>query len=131
MTKSDWMDLAVLERKKYNLLSETLDLSQQLGEALDRSDDVSVRLLLSMRQEPILHLEELKRAAALKRESLSLEEGERVTALTSGAAEPAEEERAFYEEAGRSRRLLERVIELDRRLNRRLAGKSSFYGEDG
>ncbi|WP_160667283.1 hypothetical protein [Colidextribacter sp. OB.20] len=131
MTKSDWMDLAVLERKKYNLLSETLDLSQQLGEALDRSDDVSVRLLLSMRQEPILHLEELKRAAALKRESLSPEEGERVTALTSGAAEPAAEERAFYEEAGRSRRLLERVIELDRRLSRRLAGKSSFYGEDG
>ena len=29
------------------------------------------------------------------------------------------------------RRLLERVIEVDRRLNRRLAGDASFYGKDG
>ena len=36
MTKSDWLDLTVLERRKYNLLSEVMDLSQQLGEALDR-----------------------------------------------------------------------------------------------
>ena len=27
MTKSDWLDLTVLERRKYNLLSEVMDLS--------------------------------------------------------------------------------------------------------
>ena len=37
MTRSDWLDLTVLERKKYNLLSEVMDLSQQLGEALVRT----------------------------------------------------------------------------------------------
>ena len=51
MTKSDWMDLTVLERKKYNCLSEVLGLSQQLGEAMDRNDDVSVRMLVAMRQD--------------------------------------------------------------------------------
>ena len=40
MTKSDWMDLTVLERKKYNCLSEVLDLSRQMGEAMDRNDQV-------------------------------------------------------------------------------------------
>ena len=129
MTKNDWLDLSVLERKKYNLLSEVLDVSRQLGEAMDRSDEVSVRLLLSMRQEPILQLEELKRAVLFKRESLTGEERERVAALAAGSAEPEEEESSFFEEAGRCRRLLERVIELDRRLNRRLAGKNSFYAE--
>lgn len=129
MTKNDWLDLAVLERKKYNLLSEVMDLSGQLGEAMDRSDDVSVRLLLSMRQEPILQLEEAKRAAALKGESLTAEERERVAALSSGAEPETEEEKPYFEEAGRCRRLLERVLELDRRLNRRLAGKNSFYAE--
>ena len=74
MTKSDWLDLTVLERRKYNLLSEVMDLSQQLGEALDRNDDVSVRLLVSMRQDPILRLEEIKAAIGSKRNSMPPEE---------------------------------------------------------
>lgn len=130
MTKSDWMDLAVLERKKYNLLSEVLDLSQQLGEALDRNDDVSVRLLVSMRQEPILQLEEVKRALEFKQGSLALEEQERVNAL-NGQDEPADEDEAIYwNQAGTARRMLERVLDVDRRLNRRMAGENSFYAQE-
>ena len=129
MTKNDWLELAVLERKKYNLLSEVMDLSRQLGEAMDRSDDVSIRLLLSMRQDPILKLEELRRTALLKQENLTPEERERVEAVISGSVSPTAEEESCFEEAGRSRRLLERVVELDQRLNRRLAGKNSFYAE--
>ena len=86
MTKGDWLDLTVLERRKYNLLSETLDLSQQLGEAMDRSDDVSLRLVLAMRQEPILGLEEVQRAIASKLENLTPEDRQRVSELAGGAA---------------------------------------------
>ena len=86
MTKGDWLDLAVLERKKYNLLSETMDLSQQLGEAMDRGDEVSVRLLVAMRQEPILSLEEVKQAIDIKLESLPPEDREKVLRLAGGAA---------------------------------------------
>lgn len=127
MTKSDWLDLTVLERKKYNLLSEVMDLSRQLGEAMDRNDDVSVRLTLAMRQEPILQLEEVKRSVERKRETMAPEELERVNALNSGG-EPRDADEAVYEkQAGSVRRLLERVLELDQRLNRRMAGKDSFY----
>lgn len=127
MTKSDWLDLTVLERKKYNLLSEVMDLSRQLGEAMDRNDDVSVRLTLAMRQEPILQLEEVKRSVERKRETMAPEELERVNALNSGG-EPRDTDEAVYEkQAGSVRRLLERVLELDQRLNRRMAGKDSFY----
>ena len=45
MTESELLDLTVLERKKYNYLNEALDLSQQMGEALDRADQVSIQLL--------------------------------------------------------------------------------------
>ena len=31
MTGAEWMDLTVLERKKYNDLSEALDLTGQIG----------------------------------------------------------------------------------------------------
>lgn len=127
MTKSDWMDLAVLERKKYNLLSEVMDLSKQLGDVMDRSDDVSVRLLLAMREEPLLRLQELKHATDLKKESLSPEDRDRISALNHGAAPRGEEETAYQNQAGSARRLLERVVELDERLSRRMGGKNSFY----
>lgn len=129
MTKSDWMDLTVLERKKYNCLSEVMDLSQQLSEVLDRNDDVSVRLLVAMRQEPLLQLQELKQAEEAKRESLSDEDRARVSALFGGAAPQGEEETMYQTQAGSARRLLERIIELDERLNRRLAGDNSFYAQ--
>ena len=130
MTKSDWLDLTVLERKKYNLLSEVMDVSRQLGEAMDRSDDVSLRLLISMRQDPILGLEEVKRAINAKREALSPEDQERVSALSGGAEPQGPEETTYWNQAGSARRLLERVLELDQRLNRRMGGKDSFYAQE-
>ena len=130
MTKNDWLDLTVMERKKYNLLSEVMDLSQQLSEAMDRNDDVSVRLLLAMRQEPILKLEEVRRAVDLKREALSPEDLERVAALNGPAAPKSEEETNYRTQAGNVHRLLKRVLELDERLNRRMGGKDSFYTKE-
>lgn len=129
MTKGDWLDLTVLERRKYNLLVETMDLSQQLGEAMDRGDDVSVRLLVAMRQEPILGLEEVKKAIENRLGSLPPEERERALALAGGAAPEGEGETIYVSQVGSARRLLERVLEFDRRLNRRLAGENSFYGK--
>ena len=131
MTKGDWLDLTVLERKKYNYLSEVMDLSQQMGEALHRNDQVSVRMLLSLRQDPILQLEELKRSIQMKQESLPAEDRKRLAELLAEAAPENEAEERYARQAGAARRLLERVIEVDRRLNRRLAGDASFYGKDG
>lgn len=130
MTKSEWLDLTVLERKRYNLLSEVMDVSQQMGEALDRNDDVSVRMLVAMRQEPILRLEELQQAGAARMAGLPSEDWERVRALKEGAGPRGTEEEAYCTQAGSTRRLLERVLELDQRLNRRLAGADSFYSQE-
>ena len=127
MTKGDWLDLTVMERKKYNCLSEVMDLSRQMGEALDRNDDVSMRILVAMRQDPLLQLEELKQAIAAKMERLSPEDRERAAELGQGAAPQGEEETTYHSQAGAARRLLERTIEMDERLNRRLAGGESFY----
>ncbi len=130
MTKSEWLDLTVLERKKYNLLSEVMDLSQQMGEAMDRNDDVSVRMLITMRQEPILRLEEVRMSCAARLESLPPEDRERAKALSEGAVPQGAEEETYCAQAGSTRRLLERVLELDQRLSRRLAGDNSFYTKE-
>ena len=130
MTKGDWMDLTVLERKKYNCLSEVMDLSRQLSEVLDRNDDVSVRITVAMRQDPLLQLQELKQAIEAKEASLLPAERERVSDLRQGAAPQGEEETTYHNQAGAARRLLERIVELDKGLNRRLAGEKSFYSQD-
>ncbi len=129
MTKGDWLDLTVLERKKYNLLSEVMDVSQQLGEAMDRNDEISLRMLLALRQDPILGLEEVKRAIANRLEGLPPEDRKRISELAGGAAPQEGEETAYSNQAGSVRRLLERVLELDQRLNRRIGGKDSFYAQ--
>ena len=58
MTRNEWMELTVLERKKYNCLLEVEDVTRQLAEALDRNDQVAARILITMRQDPLLQLEE-------------------------------------------------------------------------
>ena len=131
MTKSDWLDLTVLERQNYNHLSELMDLTRQLGEAIDRGDEVSVRILVSMRNDPLVGLEELKKATRLRTEALSREERERVEELNSGASPEDENEILYVNQAGSARRLWERVVELDQRLNRRMAGDDSFYAKNG
>lgn len=127
MTGSEWMDLTVLERKKYNYLSEVLDLTQQLAESLERNDQVSARMILAMRQDPVLHLGEIDQACKARLRDLPQEDRERVSALNKGAQAHGSEESAFLEQAGRTRRLLERVVELDRRVSIRMAGENSFY----
>ena len=127
MTAGEWMDLTVLERKKYNDLTEVLDLTRQLGENMDRGDQVAVRMIIAMRQDPLLHLEETNRTAKERRGSLPEEDQERVRALLDGAEPRTGEERIFLEQAGKTRRILERVVDLDRRISLRMAGTNSFY----
>ena len=127
MTAGVWRDLTVLVRKKYNSLSEVLDLTRQLGESLDRNDQVAVRMLIAMRQDPLLHLEEAERTAKDRRRSLTEEEQRRIRSLLKGAEPQSSEERTFLDQAGKTRRLLERVVELDRRVSLRMAGGQSFY----
>jgi len=127
MTESELLDLTVLERKKYNYLNEALDLSQQMGEALDRADQVSIQLLLALRGEPILHLQEVDRLEKSRKSDFSQEDIQRLEELCQGAAPQLREEGLFAEQAGKTRRLLERVVELDRRVSLQMAGDNSFY----
>ena len=129
MNASDWLDLTVLERKKYNYLNETLDLTQQIGSALDHNDQISLKMLLAMRQEPIMYLEELKQTIQARRQDLPPEDQERVKALLSGASPRTQEETSFVQQASIVGRLLQRVVELDRTVSLRLTGGSSVYNK--
>jgi len=129
MTESELMDLTVLERKKYNYLNEVLDLTKQMGEALDRGDEVSMQVLLALRGEPILHLQEVDQTSKARRDSLEPPDRQRLQELLDGAPPRQQGESLFTEQAGKTRRLLERVVELDKLLSLRMSGKDSFYSK--
>ena len=125
------LDLQVLERKKYNLLNDVMDLSQQLATAMDRNDQVSVRMLVAMRQDPLTQLEEVKHNLSRRLLEFSPDDQDLAHRLLQGEAGSSPREQAVADQSNVNRRLLERIIELDRRLNSRLGGSDSYYAKRG
>lgn len=127
MTRDEWLELTVLERKKYNYLTEIQDLTKQMAESLDRNDQVSTRMLVAMRQDPIRQLAEVDSGEKARVSALAPGDQERVKAIAGGDPARDDNERVYLEQAGKTRRLLEQVVELDRRLSTRIAREHSFY----
>ena len=127
MTKDDWLELTVLERKKYNYLVELQDLTGQLAENLDRNDQVSVRMLVAMRQDPVRLLAEVDNSGKIRLAALSEEDRRRAGELLKEGQPGDDGERIFLEQAQKTRRLLEQVVAMDRRVSMKMAGENSFY----
>ncbi len=121
------MELTVLERRKYNCLLEVEDITKQLAEALDRNDQVAARMLVAMRQDPLLQLEEADHGEKDRKAAFPEEDQARIAALLREQEARYDGEDVFLAQAGKTRGLLERVVELDRRVSLRMAGDHSFY----
>lgn len=121
------MDALVQVKRMSSLLNEVQDLSQQLAEAIDRDDRVSVEMLTGMRREPIDKLLSAEDVLADLASSLPPEEGARLLALLGGAPARAAEEKPLAELVGSNRRRLTQVLDLDKRLNQKLTREHSVY----
>lgn len=128
LSKRDWDAAAALERKMYLELTEVQDLTAELSSALDRRDQVSAQMFLGMRQEQINRLQEWKELLRKQCAALPREDGERLRQVLSGQRKEEGDGRVLSALVNKNRALLDRVIQADRRLNRRLAGGRSFYG---
>ncbi len=127
MTEKEILDIHILERKKFNLLSEVLDLSKQIGESIDRNDQVSLRMLLGMRQDPISQLEEIKANFGGILANLPSEESQHLRDILGGRASDNPAEEGLKKQAIATGQLLAQVIDLDKRINQRIAGDQSVY----
>lgn len=127
MTASQLLDAQVQEKRRYALLSELFDLTKQLAEAVDRDDEIATRMLLSMREEPLEKMRQVEETLTRQRESLSEEDGRRLRELLSGAQARQAEETALSEQVGTNRRLLSQLVELDKRVNKKVTGEKSIY----
>lgn len=127
MEQSELFDAQVHAKKIYNLLLEILDLSRQLAEAADRQDQVTVQLLLSMRQEAVNRLEAADQLLRALRDRLRAGDGARLSQLLNGQPATAPAEQALAGQVADNKRLLQKVVQLDRQISLKIAGDDSVY----
>ena len=129
MDREILQSLQMSKRKAYRKLVEVMDLTEQLAQAVERRDEVSTKMLLGMRQDPLIALQEIEET--VRRSVLAQPEGDarRLSVLLRG--DPAEEEdgdeSALREICERNRRELDRIAQLDRRISLKMGGKRSYY----
>lgn len=123
--KEQWMKLLVQLRKRYTALTEAYDLTVQMGEALDRNDRTSFSMLLSMRQEPILRLQELdgniRRIVEIDAPDIEV----RWQALVAGDAPQDADEQMVVNQMQQNKRVIDRLVPIDSRINRVLTERKS------
>lgn len=120
--------LLALERRIFRKLNETMEITRELAEAVDREDPVSIKMLLSSRQTPLLELQELNAAMELKRCDLSgLDEAAFDRLITGGGEPETPAEKEVAEQMALNRRILNQLAELDRRVNEKLCREKSVY----
>ena len=127
MTGAQLLDAQVQEKRRYALLSELFDLTRQLAEAVDRSDEVTIQMLLSIREEPLAQMRQVEENLIRQRAALAEEDGRRLEELLSGAPARRQEENALSEQVGANRRLLGQLVELDKRINKKVTREKSVY----
>lgn len=119
------MDAFVQVKRMGTLCDETLDLSRQMAEAMDRSDYVSLHMLVAMRQEPINKMQAADQALRQQLLELPPEDSKRLAALLNGGEGGTKEEKAFAAQVASNSRMLKRVLELDGVLNRKINKETS------
>ena len=129
MDEKTVMDALVQMKRTGNLLNELWDLTQQLGQSIDRNDQVSTQMLIAMREEPLGKLEQAD--TALRDQLESLRDPGDVSALSGmlnggPPADPAQKSHQMLcDQVASNRRRLKQVMELDRILNQRLVREKS------
>ena len=117
----------VLEKRMYALLVEGLDLTRQLADAVDRGDPVAMRLVLSMRAEPVEKLRSVGQLLEEQKNALPAEDSVRLAALLNGEAAQRAEEGPLAEQVAANRRLLTQLFEMDKVVSLKLGKDESYY----
>ena len=131
MDEKTVMDALVQMKRTGNLLNEVWDLTRQLGESIDRNDQVSIEMLIAMREEPLAKLEDADQAIRDQLEAIpEPEDADALAAMLNGGppADPAKRaQQMLCDQVGSNRRRLKQVQDLDRILNQRLGRGQSAY----
>ncbi len=127
MEQRDLDVLLTWKKQQFIKLNEVLTATQQLAQSLERNDSVSVNMWVAMREEPIQQAQELQTRIGDYLHKMPREDAIRANELLGGAEAGNDRETVLCEQVAKNRRLLDRIVEMDKFVSRRLAGSHSFY----
>lgn len=124
--------LEVLKRvqRNYVRIVEIERITKELGDALSRNDQESAQLLVEMRQDEMDHISEMKQEIRMLVESSEPEEKKLLISWIAGENKyqpDGFEAKKLLELSGQLQQVLNRTITIDKAINKKLAGKDSFY----
>lgn len=131
MDEKTVMDALMQMKRTGNLLNELWDLTQQLGQSIDRNDQVSSQMLIAMREEPLGKLQAADQALRDQLEALpNRDTAHQLAAMLNGGrpADPAQQSQVMLcDQVASNNRRLKQIMELDKALNQRLGREDSAY----
>ena len=123
--KEQWMKLLVQLRKRYTALTETYDLTVQMERRWTETTATSFSMLLSMRQEPVLRMQELDGNIRRIVETDAPDIEVRWQALVAGDTPRDADEQMVVNQMQKNKRVIDRLVPIDSRINRVLTERKS------
>lgn len=126
-----FMGITLNLQKKYNKVNELQDITKQMADTLQRNDLYSFQLLMKMRTELMLEIDNLDYAQEDMLECLP--ENEKKLARSAFSIEAEEQQFStldlqrmndIYKKIKRS---LQNTVQYDKAISLKVAGKNSFY----
>lgn len=123
-------ELLRMSQKELGCINEVYRLTAELADAFSKNDQKSARILIGMRGASLSELERI-RGRRMKFLEASGEKRMRMERLMQGGSVPEmnEMEMRLMRLAGSFKSELERTVELDRRVNKRIAQDKTYYQE--
>lgn len=126
-----WTELLKQLQTRYQAVNEVFRITKEIADILSRDDRVAAQMLLEMRQEELDRLAKSEEKIYMLLECAGHQERADILSLMKGerqaSGKASFEEKKIGEIGENIRRNLEKVLELDRIISVRLAGKDSFY----
>lgn len=126
-----WTELLKQLQTRYQAVNEVFRITKEIADILSRDDRVAAQMLLEMRQEELDRLAKSEEKIYMLLECVGHQERVDILSLMKGerqaSGKASFEEKKIGEIGENIRRNLEKVLELDRIISVRLAGKDSFY----
>lgn len=125
-------ELLLRAQRRYVALEELLRLTREIEQCMQRNDRVSLKLLLEMRGKEMETANKINHEIRLLMECCPDEQAEHMALLMKGVpVEPGSfEEEKTGEICERTKRVLDILKDVDRKISIRLAGSDSFYHTD-
>ncbi len=133
MAQELWTEVLIQAQARYRILNEVFQITKEIADTLSRDDRMSVQMLLGMRQDEINNLSRNEQNIYTLLQCASMEEREELQRLLRGEKTIAEgdsfEKKKLGEIGQNNKKIRDKIVELDRAVSTKLAGKDSFYGK--